>query len=105
MPWRIKCRRLVDHVCSVFSFGSDNWSLTIQTMDRIKRMETKIMMRLFPPKEVRMKHGSNSIKDAAERPGRFGYIWAYLFCMTLLMTSCGELWDGYVIRDCFPEAG
>ena len=47
VPWRIKCRRLVDHVYSVFSFGSEIWSLTIQTMDRIKRWETKIMMRLF----------------------------------------------------------
>ena len=37
VPWRIKCRRLVDHVYSVFSFGSDIWSLTIQRKDRIKR--------------------------------------------------------------------
>ena len=29
VPWRIKCRRLVDHVYSVFSFGSEVWSLTI----------------------------------------------------------------------------
>ena len=47
VPWRIKCGRLVDHVYSVFSFGSELWSLSIQTMDRIKRWETKIMMRLF----------------------------------------------------------
>ena len=38
VPWRIKCRRLVDHVYSVFSFGSANWSWTIQTMDRIKKV-------------------------------------------------------------------
>ena len=24
VPWRIKCRRLVDHAYSVFSFGSEN---------------------------------------------------------------------------------
>ena len=47
VPSRIKCGRLVDHVYSVFSFGSELWSLTIQTMDRIKRWETEIMMRLF----------------------------------------------------------
>ena len=47
VPVRIKCKRLVDYVCSVFSFGSENWSWTIQTMDRIKRWETKLMMRLF----------------------------------------------------------
>ena len=35
VPSRIKCKRLVDHVSSVFSFGSENWSWTIQTMDRI----------------------------------------------------------------------
>ena len=42
-----KTRRLVDHVYSVFSFGSENWSWAICTMDKIKRWETKIMMRLF----------------------------------------------------------
>ena len=47
VPWRIKCRRLVDNVCSVFSFGSENWSRTIHTLDRIKKWETKMMMRLF----------------------------------------------------------
>ena len=29
VPWRIKCGRLVDHVYSVFSFGSENWSCTV----------------------------------------------------------------------------
>ena len=33
VPLRIKCRRLVDHVYSVFSFGSENWFWTIQTLD------------------------------------------------------------------------
>ena len=37
-------------MCSVFSFGSENWSWTTQTMDRIKRWETKLMMRLFRSK-------------------------------------------------------
>ena len=50
VPWRIKCRRLVDHVYSVFSFGSEAWSWTFQTMDRIKRWQTKMMMRLFRSK-------------------------------------------------------
>ena len=53
VPWRIKCRRLVDHVHSVFSFGSEIWSLTIQTMDSTKRWETKIMMRLFRFRRVK----------------------------------------------------
>ena len=37
VPWRIRCRRLVDHVYSVFSFGSENWPWTIHALDRIKR--------------------------------------------------------------------
>ena len=32
---------------SVFSFGSENWSWTIHTMDRLKRWETKMMMCVF----------------------------------------------------------
>ena len=39
VPWRFKCRRLVDHVCSVCSSGS--------AMDKMKKWETKMMMRLF----------------------------------------------------------
>ena len=54
VPWRTKCRRLVSHVYSVFSFRSENWSWTIHTMDRIKRWETKMMMRLF-----RLKRGTD----------------------------------------------
>ena len=46
IPWRIKCRRLVDHVYAVFSFGSENWSWTLQTCERIKGWEAKIVFRL-----------------------------------------------------------
>ena len=38
VPWKVKCQRLVDHVCAVFAFGSENCSWTIQTMENIKRM-------------------------------------------------------------------
>ena len=54
VPLRNKCRRLVDHVYSVFSFGSENWSWTIHTRDRINGWETKMMMRLF-----RIKRGTD----------------------------------------------
>ena len=47
VPWRVICRRLVDHVYPVFCFGSENWSWTVETMNKIKRWEAKIMMRLF----------------------------------------------------------
>ena len=26
VAWKVKCQRLVDHVCAVFAFGSENWS-------------------------------------------------------------------------------
>ena len=38
VPWRIKCQRLVDHVCAVFSFGSETWSWTQQTSEKIKKV-------------------------------------------------------------------
>ena len=47
IPWRIKCQRLVDHAYLVFSFGSETWSWTQQTMDKLKRWETKILTKLF----------------------------------------------------------
>ena len=34
-------------VFAVFSFGSENWSWTIQTLERIKEWETGTMLRLF----------------------------------------------------------
>ena len=45
--WKIKCQILVDHVNAVFAFGSENWSWTILTMERIEGWETKTMLRLF----------------------------------------------------------
>ena len=33
VPWKVKCRRLVDHLCAVFAFGSENWSWTVLTLD------------------------------------------------------------------------
>ena len=47
VSWKIKCQRLVDHVCAVFVFGSENWSWTIQTLERIKGWETKRKILLF----------------------------------------------------------
>ena len=36
IPWRIKCQRLVDHVYAVYSFGSENWSWTQRTFEKLK---------------------------------------------------------------------
>ena len=45
MPWRVNCRRMVEHVCSVFCIGSENWSWSQKTLDRIEGWETKAMRR------------------------------------------------------------
>ena len=34
VPWRMKCQRLVDHVYAVFSFASETWSWTQQTLEK-----------------------------------------------------------------------
>ena len=47
VSWRRKCQRLVDHVFAVFSFGSETWSWTRQTVEKIERWETKIMTKSF----------------------------------------------------------
>ena len=47
VPWKVKCQRLVEHVYAVSAFGSENWSWTIQTLERIKGRETKTIPRLF----------------------------------------------------------
>ena len=47
VPWKVKCQRLVDHVNAVFAFGSENWSWTIQSLERTTGRETKTMLRLF----------------------------------------------------------
>ena len=76
VPWRIKCGRLVDHVYSVFSLGSENSSWTVQTMDKKQEVGDKDNHAFSFQKEGRMKYGSNSIKDAAKRPERFRDRWS-----------------------------
>ena len=48
---RVKCRRMVQHVFCIFCFGSENWSWSHATLDRIRRWETKAMSRLFASKK------------------------------------------------------
>ena len=47
VPWRITCRRSVEHVNSVFCFGSESWSWCGAIMDRIQGWQTKAMRCLF----------------------------------------------------------
>ena len=46
VPWRDE-RGIWWTTCIPSSLSGENWSWTIHTMDRIKRWETKMMMRLF----------------------------------------------------------
>ena len=48
VSWRVKCSRMVEHLYSVFCFGGENWSWTL---DRIKAWETKAMKHLVRFKE------------------------------------------------------
>ena len=41
VPWRVKGRRMVEHVYSVFFFGGENWSWTQQTLGQNQRMGNK----------------------------------------------------------------
>ena len=38
IPWKIKCQRLVDHVCAVFAFGVKYWSWTIHNDGQNQRI-------------------------------------------------------------------
>ena len=52
VPWRFKCGRIVEHVHSVFSVKSENWSWTPKTLDGIKGWETEAISRLSRFKSV-----------------------------------------------------
>ena len=47
VPWRVKCRRMVEQVCSVFCFGSENGCWSQAVVDRIKGRETKVVRTLL----------------------------------------------------------
>ena len=68
VPWKVRRRRLVDHVCAVFAFGSENWSWTVLALKKIKGWETKTMVRLFRCKrqqdETWVDHHARTCKTA-----------------------------------------
>ena len=41
VPWMIKCRTVVEEVYSMFCFGSESWSWSRATLDRMKGCWTK----------------------------------------------------------------
>ena len=53
VPWRVKCRRIVAYVYSVFCFGSVNWSWSRASPNRIEGWETKAMRRVLRFKKIR----------------------------------------------------
>ena len=47
VPWRVKCMVMLEHVYSVFCFGSESWSWSRAILDRMKGWETKAMRPFF----------------------------------------------------------
>ena len=42
VPWRVKCRRMAEHVYSVFCSGSEKWSWTQKTLKQNLKMRNKV---------------------------------------------------------------
>ena len=62
VSWRERCRRM----------GSENWSWSQKTFDRIKGWETKTMNRLFLQKRDKKKHGVIISQEIAGLPRKYG---------------------------------
>ena len=73
IPWKIKCRRPVDHVCAVFSFGSETWSWTMLTFESIKGWRLRLCFVFSGTKDEKKKHGSTVMQEPAKRPEKHGY--------------------------------
>ena len=82
VPWRVKCRRMVEHVYSVFCLEVKNWSWTQKTLDRIRGSETKAMNRLFRFKrekdEAWSDYHARTCRMARKRWGKNGFTF---FCL------------------------
>ena len=82
IPWMIKCRRLVDHVFAVFSFGNDK--LVLDNKD--PRKDQGVGVQDNAPsvplhKTKKKKHWSTIMLEPAKRPGRCGCRCVCPFCM------------------------
>ena len=69
VPWRVKCRRMVEHVQSVFCFGSGTWSWSRATLDRIKGWGIMAMRRVFRSTEKKMRRGQTVAAEQQGVPG------------------------------------
>ena len=52
VPWRVKCKRMVDKVFSVFCVGSENGCWSQMVLDRIKGWETNVLGSLLKTKRM-----------------------------------------------------
>ena len=62
-----ECRRMVEHVHSVFCFVSENWSGRQAILDRIERWDTETVWRLF-----RFKKSGRDLHRVLSKDGKGG---------------------------------
>ena len=60
---KVQCRRVVDHVLAVLAFGSENWSWTVLTLDKIKVRDQDNVTSIPLQKTQRRNMGRLSCKD------------------------------------------
>ena len=71
IPWKIKCRRLVDRVYAVFACGSENWSMGDKRQWCVS----------IASKNNKKKFWSTIVQVLAKRLARYGYRWVCPFCV------------------------
>ena len=72
VPWRMKCRRMVEHVHRAFYSGSESWSWSQKTLDRITGWETKAMSRFSTTKKKKMRLDLTITQKLAGLSGKCG---------------------------------
>ena len=72
VPWRVKCKRMVEQVYGVFCFESANWSWRQAILDRIKGWGNKgheASVQIFCEKK-RMRTSQDIVKGRQEQQER-----------------------------------
>ena len=86
VPWRVKCKRMVEDLYSIFSFGSEDWSWTQKTLDRIKGWETKAIKSSISLQKMR--HGLTITRELGEWPGK----WVQMGLPFLYAVNAENVW-------------
>ena len=94
IPRKIKCQRLVDHVFAVFSFGSENWSWTTQTFER---MGDKAYASSFPVQKTKRSNMGRLLCNNLQRIQM-----GLLFLYEISAEACGVPWDGAAMKSPMP---